>query len=307
MINGKSMALLLTALIVLVPTVGTSRTFDEYLANAQSEMDVWNFEEAIGFYDQALALDQTRPRAFFMRGTAKRETGDHDGALLDFDQALAISPDEPEYLYERGMLRHYVQDYQGAVADFDAFLKIEPTMETILQLRGEAKYQLNDYAGAAADYTAALDQNPQNPELHYLRAYAWADLEKWDNAVADFTAVMEMEPQPNQMFNKMDVALLRRADVKRRAGDHAAALEDCDLALSRNAEDLEAIFTRGVIRVAMADYKNAVDDLNTVIERYPLPEAYHQRGLAKQGLGDVDGAEADLVKALELGYEDPGS
>jgi len=299
----------LTTLFVLItlfatlPLTGRSQTFDDLVASAQQAMDTWNHDEAIVFYDQALALDQTHPRSYFMRGTARRETGDHDGALQDLDQALELAPDEPEFLYERGTLRYYVQDYLGAVEDFDRFLGIDPSMATILQLRGESKFQLADHAGAAADYTAVLEMTPDNPEIYYLRGFARAELADWAGSVADFTVVMDMPPLDGMGYDKRDAALLRRANVKLRAGDHEGAQGDCDLAIERDEHDLEAYFIRAQARVAMEQFGGAVADLDVVIERYPLPEAIHERGLARQGLGDADGAEVDFRKAAELGYE----
>ncbi len=201
------------------------------------------------------------------------------------------------------MLRYYVQDYQGAVDDFDRFLAIDPSTTIVLQLRGEAKFQLADHAGAVADYSTALEASPDNPELYYLRGFARAEQADWQGAVADFTVVMDLPPLDGMDFDKRDVALLRRANVKLRAGDHQGAQGDCDLAIERDANDLEAHFIRAQARVAMEQFGEAVADLDIVIERYPLPEAIHERGLARQGLGDADGAEADFQRALELGYD----
>jgi len=299
---SKALAVfILTAWFIVVPVSVQSQTIDDYLAGAQREMDLWNHEEAIGFYDQALELDRTRPRVFFMRGTAKRETGDTEGALQDFDQALELNPGEPEYYYERGMLRYYVQDYQGAVYDFDDFLELIPSTEIILKLRGESKYQLEDYTGAVADYSEALEQGPDNPELYYLRAYARTEQEDWAGAIQDFTVVMDMPPLDGQFFDKRDTALLRRANVKLRSVDYEGAHADCDLAIERDGLDLEAHFIRGKARLAMERFREAVEDFDIVIERYPMPEAYHDRGTAKQGLGDDGGAESDFEQALELG------
>ncbi len=187
--------------------------------------------------------------------------------------------------------------------DFDKLLELEPSIEDILKIRGEAKYQLHDYDGAVADYTAALVQTPADPELYYLRAFVRADQQDWNGAVADFTAVMEMEPLAGYDFDKREVSLLRRAHVKVRAADYEGALADCDQALARDDRDLEAYFVRGTARCGQKDFVGAVEDFDLVIEQYPLPEAFQERGRAKQSLGDDAGAKADFAKAQELGYQ----
>jgi len=300
---AKTLTILtLSLLIFAAPDVVVGQTVDDLMSAAQAELDLWNHDEAVALYDQAIELDQGRHRVFFMRGMARNDSGDQEGALQDFDQALTLSPNEPEYLYERGMVRCYVQDYAGAVADFDAFEAVATMQELVLMKRADSKYQLDDYAGAAADYDAALAENPANPEIRYLRAFVRADMEDWDGAVADFTAVMTMEPIEGAMFDSRDRALLRRAQVKIRAADFEGAQADCDQALALDADDLEARFIRAKALVGLEKYADAIADLDVVIERYPMPEAVYDRGMAKQLMGDVDGADADLNQAAEMGF-----
>lgn len=295
---------ILTAVLLLAPLAASAQTFDDHLAAAQQELDRWNQAEAIGHLDLALELDPDHAVAHFLRGAAKRETGDFEGAEADYSRALELSPDEPEFLHYRAMLRVYVQDYAGAVVDCDRFLELVPGDEFILMQRAQAKDQLEDHAGAVDDYTQALAVNPDNAEIRYLRGFARADLEDWDGAVEDFTAVMTMQPIEGALFDQHDTALLRRAQVKHRAGDYAGAADDCTLAIERfdGSQQLEAYFIRGLARTADKRFAEAVADFDVVIELYPMPQAFQERGLARQGLGDVAGAEEDFAEAAALGY-----
>jgi tetratricopeptide (TPR) repeat protein len=261
-------------------------------------------DKAIGHFDLALDLNPNYAHAWFWRGAAKREIGDFEGAQADYSRALELSPDEPEFLHYRAMLRVYVQDYAGAVVDCDRFLELVPGDEFILMQRAQAKDQLDDHAGAVDDYTLALAVNPDNAEIRYLRGFARADLEDWDGAVEDFTAVMTMQPIEGALFDQHHTALLRRAQVKQRAGDYAGAADDCTLAIERFEDDLalEARFIRGLARTADKRFAEAVADFDAVIGLYPMPQAFHERGLARQGLGDVVGAEEDFAEATARGY-----
>ncbi len=282
-----------------------AQSVDDFVADAQREMDAWNHENAIEACDRALALDGDHSRALFLRAMAKRETGDREGALLDLDHVIELVPDSPEYFYERGTLKYYVQDYRGAVVDFDAFLELVPDSEFILQLSGESKMQLQDYAGAVADYSRALELDPQNPEVHYLRAYAQMEREDYEGAIRDFTAVMDIPPRGGMEIDRSDMALVRRAEVKRRAGDFPGAQADCDRALERNDGELEARFIRALVRVELERFDEAIGDLDIVIDRYPLPEVYQARGKARQGLGDAEGAALDFQRAEEMRQQRP--
>ena len=62
-----------------------------------------------------------------------------------------------------------------------------------------------------------------------------------------------------------------------------------------------AYCTRAVTNVAFEAYDAAIDDLDRAIKLKPdFAHAYHQRGLAKQHIGQHKVAEADLQKAKKL-------
>lgn len=300
----KRLSVVLIAACVLISlNQGYAQTVEEHLANAQQEADVWNFDIAIDHYTKALALDQSSAQVYFLRGIARQETGDHAGALSDFDKALEMNPRELEYLYARGYLKYYDQDYRGAVADFDGYLELEPGTENILQLRGQARYQLADFPGAIADYSLAIEQNPLNPESFYLRAFALLDHKDYDGAISDFTAVMDMEPLEGYDFDQRDISLVRRANVKLEARMYEEAIADCGLAIDRDGQNIEASYIRGACRVELGRNREAIEDLDFVLEYYPKAEVYQLRGKAKAAMGDPGGAKIDFAKAEELGVE----
>ncbi len=303
MISKISILLALVLLSIIQPVPACCEPLDDILVKAQRYMETWDHDEALVLFDQALEIEQGRSRIWFERGLARREIGDREGALLDFDQALALDPNEAHYIYERAIVREYVRDYKGTVEDCNRFLEVDPDSEIILSLRAGAKSQLEDYVGAVADYSAAIEMTPNNPETYYFRGFARAEHGDWDGAIADFTTVMTMDPLDGFQFDKRDVALLRRAQVKYRAQDFQGAVADCDTALERDASNLEALFIRGLTWTATSDYSAAIRDFDLVIATYPLPRAFHKRGLAKQGLGDEAGANADFEEARSLGYE----
>jgi tetratricopeptide (TPR) repeat protein len=74
-----------------VPAVTTSElTAEEWLERGIQSTD---YEEKLLFCNHAIRLRPNYAEAFLIRGLARKEKGDLEGALRDFDQAVRIDPD----------------------------------------------------------------------------------------------------------------------------------------------------------------------------------------------------------------------
>lgn len=89
-------------------------------------------------------------------------------------------------------------------------------------------------------------------------------------------------------------------------GEYQEGLDNVEYALQlANAKDnghsAYAFKNRGLIRVALGDYNEAISDFDQAIELHvDFAEAYYNRAIAKEAIGDSAEAEDDFEKALEL-------
>ena len=118
---------------------------------------------------------------------------------------------------------------------------------------------------AASDYTTALwlVALPDNmrARTHYNRGTALDNLGQQDRAKADFDAAIALMPEMAPAYNN-------RANVLRRMGEYEAAIADYDTS------------------IALGN---------------PLPHLPHYgRAAAREALGDIEGARADLEQAVSL-------
>ena len=127
------------------------------------------------------------------------------------------------------------------------------------------KKDVGDYYGAISDYTKAIEINPQYEKAYYNRGLSKRKLEDYYGAIDDYTKVIEINPKYVDAYN--NIAFVKR---KKEINDNYGAIFYATKALEIDP-----------------NYSNA----------------YLNRGVAKENLGDMNGACDDWEKASSLGNE----
>jgi len=79
-----------------------------------------------------------------------------------------------------------------------------------------------------------------------------------------------------------------------------------DEAILLNPQDARAYNSRGLSYANLGLYERAIQDYNGAIQLNPQhANAYYNRGIAYEAIGKSYEAERDLVKAKDLGRENP--
>ena len=113
-------------------------------------LDQKDYPAAIADADRALALDPKLARAYNLRASARRATGDLRRAIEDFTQAIALEPNLDNY-FQRASTYQKLGEHKLAVADFDQALAEDPQEPHIYYARAQSRAALGDSAGAQAD------------------------------------------------------------------------------------------------------------------------------------------------------------
>jgi len=89
--------------------------------------DAQRYDEAIGFYQQAFAINKQDINLSTDLGTALWYTGRADEALTQYDKSLAIDPTHAQTLFNIGVVRSEGKhDFAGAAAAWEKLLKVHP-------------------------------------------------------------------------------------------------------------------------------------------------------------------------------------
>lgn len=151
---------------------------------------------------------------------------------------------------------------------------------------------------AAADYQTAL-------KLDGRSAAAWSGrgvllLRQGDarRAVKDLSTALSLEPRSAQIRFNRGLAFLA-------AGDAQSADADFTAVIRANPNDAGAYLHRARARAALrrADARQDFDQAIALSSEWPL--AWYERGRYLDQIGDREAANADFLRAYDLGHSDP--
>lgn len=152
-------------------------------------------------------------------------------------------------------------------------------------------------------FDAIISTNAPAPKImaaaHYHRGIIHQKRGAFNKAAADYTTALWLEQLPDNMRAR---AHYNRGTALDNLGQQARARQDFDTAISL-APDMSAAYNnRANVLRRMGEPEAAIADYDKSIElENPLPHLPHYgRAIAREEIGDIEGARADLTRALSL-------
>jgi tetratricopeptide (TPR) repeat protein len=208
-------------------------------------------------------------------------------------------PISPEVAAMRRRQRKLIYITVGVVALMGAgayifnYIATAPQRAEKEYLEGMKSMRPSQYPAAVAHFTRAIDIKAQYPEAFLERANAHRVLSETDAALADYQAAADLNSSLVAAHNGIAMIYLERKDSRH-------ALEELNKSLSLQP-DTDAFYQRGEIYEAQGEHQKAIDDYDRAIaNQRDAPFIYLARALAKQNLGDKEGALADRITAARI-------
>lgn len=100
--------------------------------------------------------------AYFNRGNAYDDSGDHDAAIADYTTALKIKNDYSDAYFNRGFAYEAKGDYDNAIADYTRVIALAPDYAKAYYSRGRVYEAKGDLKQALTGYQEAARLAPGN-------------------------------------------------------------------------------------------------------------------------------------------------
>lgn len=288
-----------------------------YLASQNSQKALENYDLAV----QCQVEDELLAGIYCSRGIVYAQMDEHELALGDFNRALDICSDP----YERASIRHqrgcsYValKRYEEAIADFtEAVIACSNEQEAVFILEDRAKTQImmGWLEDAMKDYQLILryDLDEQQrlrfqASFFFCQGAVYTKNNEYGKAIESYTKVLLCISHPPEA--KAHILYLR-SHAYGRLKQFDLCETDISEAIKCGPDKVQLLGARGVARVRLKKYPEAIADLTTATIINPWDEEWkaellYIRGVAHRENNNSVGARQDWEAALKCTFTKEG-
>ncbi len=262
----------------LAPLIGRAQTFDDINEQADKEYLANNYQKAITLATQAINT-KSNPRSYFIRADARYSTKDYQAAL---------------------------DDYNTALSDYSSYYSTDKYKGRLYYWRARCKQKLGNYTDAIDDFNSSVTYNFEDIGYTYWnRGNSYYSLGKYKQSDDDYAKAIDHMSEAKDLTDLYKY----RGDCSGRLDDYAGADKFYTRAISYDANNYNAYWSRGYYRNlnsqtddAIADYKKAISILeaaNNNDNSHDLAVVYRNLALLYNGNDKTDDALEAINKSLK--------
>jgi tetratricopeptide (TPR) repeat protein len=252
------------------------------------------YKETIALLDPYIVLHPSDARALVLRGDAKAELDQDAAALVDYNRAIVAAPDYQYAYTTRCQTRLVLDDSDGALSDCNLALKLDPADPLAYEARADVYFDKEAYDKALSDYSRAIENGRSSAYVFAARCDTRRILADYGGAAEDCERAHAIAPDNRRMLwarGRLALATKRYADAVALFGSYIAQKPD---------DSDTSYYFRGFAYNRLGKYDLALIDLKRYVGLAPADgDGYRERAIARWGLGDRDGAKADLDAAIK--------
>ncbi len=255
-------------------------------------------EEAIRFYNVAVALRPQSPGARLNLGGALAEKGRLDEAIAEFREALRLQQDYTDAHYNLGLALESKGRVDEAIAEYRQAIRIKNDAPEHLNL-GCALDAQGRLDGAIAEYREALRLWKDFPEAHNNLGDALRRKGRLDEALAECQEAVRLNKDFPEAHNSLGLVLKEKGRLEDAIAEHKEAIRlKEDYPEAHNSLGT-ALATKGRLEEAMAEWREAIR-INK-----DCPDAHYNLGMALAMKGRLEEAITEYREATRIKQDYP--
>lgn len=228
--------------------------------------------------------------------------------LLGFLRSTNRTPTNPglaQQYNSRGMSIARQGNNKQAIEQYNRALELNPNDPATYINRGVAYHKLGDTDAALKDYNEAIQRDPESALAYSNRSNVYYDRGDYNQSLNDAKKAIELDPQLTQSYINLANSQLRTAQDPTNAQVQQEAIENYNRAITsqpvRPLLAAVALTNRGNVQLAQNRVSGALRDYNRAVQLNPdYAEAYYNRAISQQTVGNRQAAISDFSKAADL-------
>lgn len=303
---------------------------DEYMECVFKSVEAQNFDQAIAYLSDIIALSPQDSTAYNDRGLLKELLFDYQGAILDFGNQIKIVPTLADSYFFRALAKDKINDKKGAFLDYQKTVRYEPTNSDAHYYIGLFFAENKQFQKAILSFDTAIKSRFDNAKAYASRGWVKAKLNHFKTAFVDFEQAKKIDATSIMTYYYSGFLNLRLKNFQAAQADFKKAIS-LDYSFENN--DLTALFLENknknwvsflkkqnqnpklkpsdhselaILNLDFKQFQNAIFGLDKAIEANPkMAVLYYKRSLAFAGLKNFAAAKTAIADAMMLENSNP--
>ena len=136
-----------------------------FLLKGNKKMEEKDPKTALGFYEEAIALDSNFSDAYYNKGMAHLQLNQLEAAIQDFSKAIQKNPKAIDAVFQRGLAYLDLGANYNAKEDASRMVSKSPSDWRSYFLLGLTEEKLKNYPAALQSFQKASELTPKNSDL----------------------------------------------------------------------------------------------------------------------------------------------
>ena len=181
--------------LIWVGLISCSPSEDELLNAGISKFETEDYEDAVVYFDRALALNPENIKTYNAKSFALFALKKYEKVIANNLEAIKFDSTDYKPYYNMANARLELNQVEGAIEDYARAIKIKPNEADIYLNRGTGYYRTGAYFKAIEDFNFAQKLDKNLPFVFYNRAKAYLKMDSIDLAIEDLTKMVSMMPK----------------------------------------------------------------------------------------------------------------
>ncbi len=278
--------------------------------------------------NRKIVQDPQDPAPYLERASFYEERGKYEQAVNDVERALSLDSSQADFHFRLGKLYYKQQRFEKAEKTLKKCLSLNEDHARALTYLGQIQLVLRQYKHALEYVNKALRADQYLAQPYYLKGFIYKELGDTSRAVSSFQTAVERDPEYYEAYVLLGLIHARQGDdlaieyyntasrlrpekieplynKAKFCQDHGLynrALRTYDELLEVDSTHINALYNMGYINLEyLKNYEGAVPYFTRATEMEPrYYQAYYNRGLCYEKMGDLKAARSDYQKALDL-------